>query len=311
MFSVRGKKAEQGVVLILLAAGLGLLMSFLIFTVDIARAYTEKRKLQMIADAASLAALNRLGVDVSFEGILARVLSVAHANGVTFEEAAAVVPRCGVWSSAGFAPAPSGVCDEVSNSVEVTIQRSLPLYFPRLLAKESLMLEGRSISYLPPSPHNCIRPFGIEESALISRNVVEGGTFTVNGTQSSGNWGKIDLDGNSSSGTVYTQLMLNNLCDDQFAPGNWVSAGTGNAQISQVFQTIHQDITPPLAGQNMVFAVTSDFPPGNGQVQIRRFMRVDLVSQRGTGQGWSATFRIVQMVAQPDDTATRRRQLVE
>ncbi len=131
------------------------------------------------------------------------------------------------------------------------------------------------------------------------------------GTQNSGNWGKIDLDGNSSSGTVYTSLMLNNLCDDSFAPGNWVSAGTGNAQISQVFQSLLSDTSPPLAWSNLVFAVTSDFPQGNGLVQIRRFMRVDVLSQRGNGQGWSLTMRVVQLDAQPDSRTPGRRQLVE
>lgn len=302
---------ERGVVLVLFAAGLPICLAFLVFAVDVGRAYSERRRIQVVADAAALAALTKLGSGVTYDGVMARITSVANANGVATSEITGIGPRCGTWLGGVFTPAATGVCEVASNSVEVTIRRQLNFYFPALMSADTLLLEGRAVGYIPPSQGNCIRPFGIEESTLVGRGLVEGNTFTVRGTQSSGNWGKIDLDGNSSSGTVYTQLMLNNLCNQAIAAGNWVSAGTGNAQISQVFQTLLGDTTPPYAWQNMVFAVTSDFPNGNGLVQIRRFVRVDLVSQRGNGQGWSATMRIVQLNARPDSSTPQKRQLVE
>lgn len=303
--------SEKGAVLVLLVCCLGLCIAFLAFAIDVARAIAEKRKIQIVADLSSLSALHRLGRNATYQSVLERILTVASVNGVAAAEVTQIVPRCGVWASGVFLPAATGVCDATSNSIEVTIQRSLPLYLPQWFAKNALLLEGRSVSYQPPTVGNCIRPFGIEESAVEASSLVNGSTFTISGTQNSGNWGKIDLDGNSSSGTVYTDLMLNNLCNDAFAPGNWVSAGTGNAQISQVFQTILSDASATPAWRNLVLALTSDFPRGNGLVQIRRFMRVDILSQRGGGQGWSATLRIVELDAQPDSATPARRQLVE
>ena len=105
--------------------------------------------------------------------------------------------------------------------------------------------------------------------------------------------------------------MLHNLCDEQIAAGNSVSSGTGNAAIEQVFETILNDTTTPLASQNMVFAITTDFGVGNSLVQILRFIRVDLLSQEGNGQKWRATFKIVELDTQPDSLDQPTRQLVQ
>jgi hypothetical protein len=139
----------------------------------------------------------------------------------------------------------------------------------------------------------------------------EGGTFSISGTQGAGNWGKIDLYGNASSGTAYTNFMLHNLCDDQIAAGRSVSAGTGNAAIEEVFETILNDTCTPLASKNMVFAVTTDFGVGNSLVRILRFIRVDLLSQQGKGARWQAKFRIVELDSEPDSAPQTTRQLVE
>jgi hypothetical protein len=304
-------KHERGVVLVLFLSFLGVCMAFLVFAVDVARALSEKRKLQAVADVASLSALNRLGQNTSYTQVVDRVVSVASLNGATAAEVTEVAPRCGRWVAGAFVPTNGGGCEPTSDSVEVTVRRNMPLFFPHWFSRDSLLLESRAVGYQPPPVRNCIRPFGIEESAISGMNLRDGSIFTITGTQSSGNWGKIDLDGNSSSGTVYTDLMLNNLCNDAFVAGGWVSAGTGNAQISQVFQTMLSDATPPLAWSNLVFAVTSDFPRGNGVVQIRRFMRVDILSERGNGQGWSGTMRVSQLDAQPDSAMPEPRQLVE
>ena len=137
------------------------------------------------------------------------------------------------------------------------------------------------------------------------------GTFSVSGTQGSGNWAKIDLEGNASSGEEYTKMMLSNLCDKAIAPGSYVSSGTGNAQIDQVFQALLDDTSPPRAAENMVLAVTSDFGKGNSQVQIQRFIKVDLLSQAGSGSGWRATFRIVDWDTEPEPPVPPTRRLMK
>jgi Flp pilus assembly protein TadG len=303
---------QKGVILVLFSVVLGVVATLFVWTVDLGRTLSEQRKIQTVADAAALAGLNALGKSASYAGMTSAVVSVAAANQVSSDEITAVAPRCGVWLDNTFTSQAAALCDGTSTAVEVTIQRAIPKSFISLRGSPNVTLVARAVGFKPlKQAGNCIRPFGIEESSLNAQGVVEGGTFTVSGTQGSGNWGKIDLDGNSSSGAQYTALMLDNLCDDQIAAGNSVSVGTGNAQIRQVFDAILADATPPLASQGMVFAVTSDFPNGNGLVQLLRFIRVDLVSQHGSGQQWEATFRVVELTTEPDSRTSPRRQLME
>lgn len=305
-------QSHRGFILVLCSILMTLLVTFLAFSIDLAKAYYERRNLQIAADAASLAASNMLGPTINYSTILATITSVANANAVTAAEVTHVQPRCGVWDSNTFVPQSANVCDRASTAVEVTIHRSVAASFGRIVGINDIKISARSVSYKPLYERgNCIRPFGIEESFLSSLRMSEGSTFTVGGTQESGNWGKIDLNGNSSSGQAYTDLMLSSLCDEAIAAGSWVSVGTGNAQIWQVFDTLLRDATPPFAWQNMIFAVTTDFPNGNGLVQLLRFIRVDLVSQRGSGQNWAATFRIIDLETDPETKNPPIRKLME
>jgi hypothetical protein len=177
---------------------------------------------------------------------------------------------------------------------------------------EPSILVTRALGYKPLyRPGNCIRPFGIESSYFSRLNVTVGDTFTINGSQGAGNWGKLDLYGNASSGTAFTEAMLNNICDDSISAGSQVSVGTGNASISQVFSTLLADTTLPLASQRMIFAVTSDFPKGNGYVELLRFIRVDLLSQSNHGHNWQATLRVVDLDAEPESMKPPDRDLME
>ena len=303
---------ERGFVLLLFLVFAAILMMSLAFAVDIGKAHDQQRQIQIAADAASLAAIGALGNSPSYENMLAAVTSIAHSNGVSLAELMESPPRSGTWSNGAFVPHPSPGCDHSSTAVEVSVYRTLPTNFARLLNKNQFDLRARAIGYLPPSINgSCIRPFGVENSYLSRLSVPVGGTFSVRGVQGSGNWGKLDVGGNMSSGTQYTEQMLTNVCHEDVAPGHSVSAGTGNAQIEQVFETLLNDATPPLAGQNMVIAVTSDFGCGNGDVQIDRFIKVDLLSQSGSGSRWQATFRIVEWNAQPEPPAQPLRQLVQ
>lgn len=303
---------EGGFVLCLLLVFVAILMMSLSFAIDIGRAHDQQRQMQIAADAASLAALGSLGAASSYSSVLTTVTAIAQANGVSPQEIMANPPRCGVWSEGSFVPQRTSQCDSSSTAVEVSVNRSLPAHFARILNKEQFNLTARAISYLPPAVNgSCIRPFGVENSYLSPLNIPAGGTFSVRGTQGSGNWGKLDIGGNMSSGTQYTAMMQNNVCHPDVAVGNSVSVGTGNAQIEQVFQTLLEDPTPPLAAQNMIIAVTSDFANGNSVVQIDRFIMVDLLSQSGAGSRWMATFRIVEWDAQPEPPTQPTRQLVQ
>jgi hypothetical protein len=305
-------RSQRGFVVLLFLLLAVVLFTSLAFAVDMGKAFDQQRKIQIAADAASLAALHALGSDTSYSKVLATVLQIAQANHIDDSEVILEAPRCGTWSNDTFTPLTQGVCRDTSTAVEVTIRRRIPTNFARFIHQNEFNLSARAVAALsPPQQRICIRPFGIEDSFLSSLGVGNGDTFAVSGTQESGNWGKLDINGNASSGEEYTNLMLHNLCDEQIAIGSSVSAGTGNAAIEQVFETLLNDTGTPPAGSNMVFAVTTDFGVGNSAVEILRFVRVDLVAQQGRGQRWTATFRIVEMDTQPDPPSYSTRQLVQ
>jgi hypothetical protein len=281
------------------------------FAVDLSRVHDEHQKIQIAADAASLAAVNTLGTQVDYSSVLSVIGMIARANAVSVGEFTEEPPQCGFWKSGAFVSQGATVCDGTSTAIQVTVKRRVPASFSRIVLKEDFHVMAQSVSYKPlASPGNCIRPFGVENSFLSNSKLQDGDTFTLGGTQEAGNWGKIDLDGNSSSGQQYTDLMTNNQCNDSFVKGNSVSQGTGNAQIWQVFDTLLSDAIPPYAARGMVVAVTSDFGSGNSMVNIIKFMKVDLLSQQGAGRNWSATFRVVNLDTDPESPTPPIRQLV-
>lgn len=302
---------ERGIVMVLFSMFLFVLCSFLAFSVDLGRSYNERHKMQVAADSASLAGLNALVAGTDYNHVLQTILSNGEYNQISSSEITETSPRCGVWTQDTFIPHSDGECDNTSTAVEVTIRRSLPTGLGFIFGLAPSAIETRAVAYKPLyRPGTCIRPFGIENSYFSQLELATGSTFTVDGSQSAGNWGKLDINTNASSGTAFTDAMLNNICDDSIVPGSYVSTGTGNAQISQVFQTLLADTTLPLASQSMVFAITSDFPNGNGQVQLLRFIRVDLLSQRGSGQNWQATLRAIDLNAEPEHTIPPDRELM-
>ncbi len=306
------RNRERGITIVLFSMFLFVLCSFLAFGLELGRSYTEEHKAQIIGDAAALAGLNALVAGTTYADVVSAIVANGSRNGASSSELLQTPPRCGTWLNNAFVPQASGVCDGSSTAIEVTLRRSLPASLTSIFGQSSPLVTTRSVGYKPLyRPGNCIRPFGIEDSFFKRNAISTGSTFTVSGSQSSGNWGKIDINGNASSGTAYTEAMLSNICDDQIRAGNHVSAGTGNAQISQVFSTILSDTTIPLASQRMIFAVTTDFPNGNGCVQLLKFIRVDLLSQSGTGQNWQATLRAVDLNAEPESMTAADRDLME
>lgn len=303
---------QAGFVVFMFMLITAVLLTSVAFAVDMGKAYDEQRQLQIVADAAALSAVGALGSKTKYTTVLSVITAIAQANGATVDEIMENAPRCGTWENNAFVPSTARSCPSTANAVEVRVQRTIPTQFAHLVNQHSFKLQATAVAYLPPPEGgNCIRPFGVEQSHLDGLEVSDGGIFSVSGNQGAGNWGKIDLGGNASSGEEYTQLMLNNLCDEAIAPGRYVSTGTGNAQIEQVFQALLEDRSPPFAASNMILAVTSDFGSGNSQVQIQRFIKVDLLSQAGSGGNWRANFRIVEWDAQPDLPVQPSRRLMQ
>lgn len=308
----RRHDSERGITIVLFSMFLFVLCSFLAFAIDMSQFYTERHKAQIAADAGTLAGLSSLVPGTTYNDVVNAITTSASYNGATPSELLGTQPRCGTWTNGSFVPQPAGICDSTSTAVEVTLQRSLPVGLGSILGMAPHLTVVRAVGYKPLyKPGNCIRPFGIENSYFTRLNVPVGGTFTVNGSQSAGNWGKLDINTNASSGTSFTEAMLSDICDDSISVGSRVSTGTGNAQISQVFSTILADTSLPLASKSMVFAITTDFPNGNGYVQLLRFIRVDLLSQTGSGQNWRATLRAVDLDAEPESIVPPDRDLME
>lgn len=303
------KSNQVGFIMLLFLLLMIVLLSSAGLALDISRASLEQQRIQIAADAASLAAVGALGASADYSKVITVVKSIGSANSVSTGEITLTPPRCGVWKNNSFVPQSSQTCDTTSTAVEVTVNRSLPLSFGRIITDRDIQLVAQSVSHISSSSRNCIRPFGIEMSYLSLRRPSIGDSVVVQGDQNSGNWGKIDLYGNSSSGHAYTDYMINNVCDDSIETGSTVSVGTGAADIRQVFATL---LSNGSAASNMVLAVTSDFGPGNGTVTILGFIRADLISQRGNGSNWSATLRIVELAAEPDPPASSlERQLMQ
>ena len=305
-------QSERGITIVLFSMFLFVLCSFIAFALDMSRFYNERHKLQLTTDAATLAGLNALVAGTTYNDVVNAITINGQSNGASTSEILQAQPRCGTWVKNSFVAQPIGVCDNTSTALEVSLRRSLPAGMGSVLGLSPVTLATRAIGHKPLyRPGNCIRPFGIENSYFTQLNVPVGGVFTVNGSQSAGNWGKLDVYCNASSGTAFSEAMLNNVCDESIAVGSQISTGTGNAQISRVFSTILADTTLPLASQSMIFAVTSDFPSGNGYVELLRFIRVDLLSQRGSGRNWEATLRVVNLDAEPESAKPPDRDLME
>lgn len=301
---------ESGLVVFFLMLFTTILLTTTAFTVDSARAYDEHRKLQIAADAAALASVNALGSDSSYSSLRSVVDSVAQANGISPTELQDVTTRCGTWNAQTFTLEANDTCDPSSTAVEVMLQRTLSFGLSNIVNKPSFNVTARSVGYLPPPQGSCIRPFGIEESLLLNENIQEGDTFSISVTNG-GNWGKLDIGGNASSGQTYTELMTTNACDEAIEIGSFVSPGTGFAEVRQVFDAIAEDPNQPDAERNMIFAAISDMDNGNHDVEIRRFIKVDFISQEGNGSNWTALFRLVEWDAEPEPAIYPTRQLVQ
>ena len=226
-------KQNGGFVLVLFALLSVLVFGAVGFAVDIGHVYDEQRRIQIAADAASLAGVATLGADASYSRVFDAVTTISNANSISIDEVSLIPPRCGSWTGGTFSPSSNNQCDSSTSAIEVTIRRTVRLGFARVSHQGDFTLTARSVGYSPTSSGaNCIRPLGVEGAYFASLNVPVGGTFSIEGTQGAGNWGKIDIFGNSSSGQQYTNMMLSNACDDSFVAGGGRFTGDGERRYS-------------------------------------------------------------------------------
>ena len=288
---------EGGVVLVFLAITLVVILAAAAYTVDFGRALKVKRDLQIASDAAAISAANLL--PASDATVLQEVRAILTANGVNGTTEAQSI-ECGVWdTTAKTFTSCSGPCtgacpctscsDGVANSVQIRSKRDVGTTLARLVGVNTLQPDVLAVAIRDGSTGGCIRPFGILRSILDS--VAVGQEFTVGGKQAPGNWGKLDIGGNMSSGNNFESAMLNGVCNAQIAVGGTVSTGTGfGGSISHVLDDFSLP-TYQSNALNMLIALVDGFT--NNTSTMLEFARVDFVRQSGSGSNWQGTFRLV------------------
>lgn len=289
---------ERGFIAYLMAIGLVVILSIVALVIDVGIRFFEQRRLQVAVDASSFAAITLLGTSPTNAAVAQEARSLAFSNGVKSSEIGNI--ECGSWNTANrsFSPCGSSVggvltcslcSDSKVNAVRVTAHKQVLTRFARLVGIRWLAADVLSVAFRKALGETaCEKPFGIEAQSILDPNnpTPLGSTFTV-GTNSPGNWGKLDLDGiNMSSGTNFRNAMQS-CATYNTAVGDVVSSGTGNGgPIATAFQ--------PLIGKEMLFFATSDFGNGNKPVTIVEPIRVRFEGQQSSGNKWTATFTLLE-----------------
>lgn len=298
------------------------------FTIDLGLTYHEQRRIEFAADAAAQAAAALLipGTTFNDDDVEAEAYLVAAANNVEAAEVQSV--ECGVWQAGTFVACGScgngnqdntndtngnghgngngngggggggscsSVCSECNNgatAVRVTTNRAVPTVFAPVMGITSFNPVESAVA-ASNALENCVRPFGIWEDLLTG--LVAGDTVKVS-NQSPGNWGKLDICHQMSSGSAFLDAMLNGVCCNETTIGDDVETGTGfGGSISHVFD----DVINAGKQNGMIFEVNSQFNNGNSIVGIRNFIKVNLVSNHGNGKNWSVELEIVEYPTTP------------
>lgn len=279
---------EGGYVFILFSVViLGLLMC-VSFAIDVGFAYWEKQNIQLATDAGALSGVKELlTAGVTQSDVEQAVVDVAAANGLSIAEInSAGGIETGIWNVATKSFVASSNMSLV-NAVRVRAKREVGTFFAKVMGFSSLLPHVMSIAVQDfPTFSNCPVPYGIEDDLLMG--VIYGDILEVD-RDSPGNWGKLDIGGNMSSGPNFIQAMQANTCNASVAVGATVNPGTGFAGVIDGFEA------RALINPVMVVAVVDGFPNGNSTpVTIKGFVVVEIVSISGNGANWKAELRFLE-----------------
>ena len=293
-----------GTVLVMFAIMLVVLCGAAALTVDLGNTRDQSRLAQNAVDAAALAGARLVGRTPDDE-LAQEARALAQANGLTENDG--VIVLCGRWQGGAFAACDSGgggaAClscsDSSANAVRVSARRQVGMVFAQLLGVEQLAPAVEATAMMPILVLNyCMRPFGVELRALDGVN--EGDLFTV-GSDAPGNWGKLDIGGNMSSGTNFENAMVNGICNADVALGASIETGTG---FGGSIRNVMNEVVQQGSENGMVIGLVSPFPNGNGQVTLEEFITVDYVRQSNSGGNWQGTFRLVERNTAPPQSSS-------
>jgi hypothetical protein len=281
---------------------LGILLAFAALAIDIGRTLWNKRKMQIALDAGAFAAVDLLpgttiptGLTLD-EAIAQQALAFVAANDMPPD--AVTLISCGQWIRPNFTPLESCANSGV-NAVRLEGRGSVPTMFARVIGFAALSPRVQSIAVKNIGAFsNCIRPIGIAMPTIVDLEL--GDTFTIQ-SSAGGNWTKLDIGGNMSSGNKFLPALLNGTCNAKYEVGETVSSGTGfGGSINKAFDQF-SSIENQHKALGMPVAVIPEFVNGNADVTIMEFIRVDFVSQTGNGFNWEGTFRLLERNIDPPD----------
>lgn len=258
-------------------------------SVDLGLVRLEQRRLSLAVDSAALAGVALLReADMPIELILQESQQIAQANAVESTETTTLNSQVGFWNpvtrlfhSSEELP---GWVDY--NAVNVQSTRQLPLRFAPVMGVSSLRPSVQATAVIGGANHvTCMVPFAVDKDVLIGKQY--GDRLDI-GRNSPGNWGKLDIGGNMSSGSSFLDAMENGVCLEEFSIGDLISPGTGFAQVRQGWERRLRK--NPYA----ILSVVEDFPDGNSEpVVIQGFFIARLISQGNGGSNWTGEIEFV------------------
>jgi len=253
------------------------LFGFGALTIDVARAYKEKRHEQFATDAGAYAGVAML--TNSPAAAIQEATDLASANGVTTNEiqnAGAV--EVGHWDTSALTFTAGGAAPY--NAVRVPAKRTVDMTFAKVVGMSAMSPAVHSIAALGTAGR-VANPLPIAVSTNQVTGLGVGYYMTLHSTDvGSGKWGPINL-GNWKKSDW--QGMAINGCNCEVPLGPY-----------PIFTGIPNDIQAAIAalGLNAIFTipVVDQFDSsGNKPANVEAFVTVQLTSYSSNGNNWDAT----------------------
>lgn len=288
---------SNGAVIVLLVATLLTLFAILAYAVDLGAARYHQRQMQNSVDNAAISAARFFAQpicdpsDPSYPSgcaatVLNEVRDIGRANGLVDNEFLASA-QVGLWDSVtkSFTANATPI-----NAVSVPARRNVGNFFASVFTGTNLVpaVNAIAVSGSPNSAY-CAIPFGIDDDLLVGKNY--GDIITVR-NQSPGNWGKLDIGGNMSSGNNFEDAMKYGLCNYPLSIGDHISPGTGFAGVNNGFDE-RFTVNP-----RVIIPIVDHFPNGNSEnVTIMGFIVADMIAQNESGNNWNGELKFVDVAA--------------
>ena len=291
---------------------LAVLCGFAAMAFDLGRTYVRKRQMFFAADAGTIAGVAKLiptitdpsGVAAMVADAEAEAASIAATNGLASPD---IVIESGNWNPANnpkFDDYPTDPSVDPYNAIKISGASEVDSVFAQVIGVSALFPSVDSIA-VGESNIICMKPFGVEIDTLEPGGVPlqPGDKFEVSGQSEAGNWGKLDIGGNMSSGNNFEDAMLGSgACDAGIGIGNSMEPGTGfGGPIGQIFDDIIAD--PDYSVREMTLAVVDNFVQGNHPVVLMNFLRARLTPtyccNYDGGAGFEAEFEVIEYPVDP------------